>query len=125
MEGFPVFDFHNPWVAIIQLALFFALPQLVALVTVKLTSAKIKTWLLAGLTLVGVVLTWLLDIAVADAWASLDWTELTGIVVNWVVAWLLSNAAYKGVLKPSGATEAAQNNNAIKIFGPDPKADSE
>lgn len=121
MDTIPIFDFHEPWVALIQLALFFALPQLVGLITVKLTSARIKAWLLAGLTLLGVILTWLLDIAVADAWATLDWTELVNITVNWVVAWLLSNAAYKGFLVPTGAADRAAENTTIKIFGPDPE----
>jgi len=120
MDAVPIFDFHTPWVALIQLMLFFALPQLVGLITVKLTSAKVKTYLLALLTLIGVILTWLLDVAVADAWATLDWTELVNIIVNWIVAWLLSNAAYKGVLIPTGAAESAAENTTIKLFGPDP-----
>ena len=114
----PIFDFNTPWVALIQIALFVLLPQLVGLVTDKLTDPKVKTLLLGGLTLVSSALTFVLDYAVSDTWATFDPIALVNLVVNFVITWGLANAFYGRVLKPLGATEAAQNSNLIQIFGP-------
>jgi hypothetical protein len=114
----PVFDFNTPWVALIQIALFVALPQLVGLVTDKLTDAKVKTYLLGALTLVSTILTFLLDFAVADAWSTFEPVALVNIIVNFAITWAAANAFYKGVLVPTGASEAAQESNVIQLFGP-------
>lgn len=112
----PILDITQPWVALIQVVLVFVLPQLVGLITDKVSSSKLKTFLLAVLTLVGVVATRLLDVAIADGWATYNWNELVNLVINWVLVWLLANSAYKGVLKPTGASESAQNSNVIQLF---------
>jgi tetrahydromethanopterin S-methyltransferase subunit C len=109
-------DITQPWVALIQVILVFVLPQLVGLITDKVSSSKLKTFLLALLTLLGVVGTRLLGVAVDDAWSTYDWNELINLVINWVLVWLLANSAYKGVLKPIGATEKAQESNVIQLF---------
>jgi hypothetical protein len=122
MEGIPVFDFSNPWVALIQLVLFYVLPRVVGLVTDKLTKASTKIALLGLLAVATSALTWLLDVAVANGWATLDWTALINVIVNAAITFALANAVYRGVIKPTGqaATDAA--NKSVQLFGPDKPA---
>lgn len=116
-----VFDFHNPWVALIQIALVFLLPQVVGLVTNKFSNVKLKTYLLGALALLSSALSWLLDVAVANAWATTDWTALVNVLVNGGITWFMANAAYKGILVPTGIAERAQMNPVIELFKADPK----
>jgi len=115
----PVFDFNTPWVALIQIALLFLSPQIVGYITDRLSDPKTKVLALGAVSLAGVVLTKLLDIAVTQAWATFNWVDLVNIVVNFVAAWLLSQAVYKTVLKPSGATARAQQSPVVQMFGPE------
>lgn len=118
MEGIPVFDFDNPWVALIQLVLFYLLPRLVGLVTDKLANPWVKVLLLGILAVVGSALTSLLDVAVADGWATLDWSSIITVVVNAAITFALANAVYQGVIKPTGQAAADAENKAIQLIGP-------
>ena len=115
LEGTPVFDFANPWVALIQLTLLYVLPRLVGLVTDKATDPRVKIVLLGLLAVVTSALTWLLDVAVANGWATLDWTALVNVVVNAAITFALANAVYRGVIKPTGQAEADAKNDAIQL----------
>lgn len=115
MENLPVFDFHNPWVALIQIALLFILPTLVGLVTDKLTDSKTKALLLGLLTLISTALVWLLDVAIAGAWGEADWTGLLNVVISAAITWALANGIFKGVLVPTGVIEKAQDSNVIQF----------
>jgi len=119
MEGIPVFDFANPWVALIQLALFYVLPRIVGLVTDRLTKASVKIVLLGVLAVVTSTLTWLLDVAVAQGWATLDWTALINVIVNAAITFALANSVYRGVIKPTGQAEKDADSNVIQLFGRD------
>lgn len=121
LSTLPVFDFDTPWVSLIQLGLFFLNPQLTGHFTDKLTNAKVKIAILGGLSLLGVVLTHLLDYAIADSWSQFDSTEFSGIVINFVFAWFLSQFAFDKILKPTGASAAAQESNILKFVGPSPE----
>jgi hypothetical protein len=123
MNDIPVLDFHTPVVALIQLVLFVGLPWLVGQITDKLTASRVKVILLGSLTLLGVILTRLLDIAIADAWATVDWIALINVAVNWAVGWALAQSlGYNAILKPTGAIAAAQKSNVIQLFGPSTSA---
>lgn len=116
MEGIPVFDFVNPWVALIQLTLFYVLPRVVGLVTDKLTKPTVKIVLLGVLAVVTSALTWLLDVAVANGWAALDWTALVNVVVNAAITFTLANSVYRGVIKPTGQAAADAANSSIQFI---------
>lgn len=116
----PVFDFNTPWVALIQLALFYLLPRLVGLVTDKISKSIVKITLLAALALLASFLTWLLDVAVADTWATLDWSEAITILVNAAITFALANGVFKGVIVPLGqAAKDAENRNIQIIDRPE------
>ena len=114
----PVFDFHNPWVALIQLTLLYLLPRLVGLVTDKLTASGVKIALLGLLSVVGSALTFLLDVAIADAWASLDWVALLNVIVNAAITFALAQGVFKGVIVPLGQADRDAASSAIQVFGP-------
>ena len=120
MEGIPVFDFANPWVALIQLILFYVLPRIVGLVTDRFTRPGVKIAVLGFLTVLGSALTWLLDVAVANGWAALDWTALINVIVNSAITFALANSVYRGVIKPIGQAEKDAQNDTIKLFAADP-----
>lgn len=116
MEGVPVFDFHNPWVALIQLALTYLLPRLVGLVTAKFTASGVKLALLGGLTVLTSALTFLLDVAVANSWATLDPTDLVNVVVNAALTFALAQGVFTGVIKKLGQAEKDAESNVIQLF---------
>lgn len=111
-----MFDFHNPWVAIIQIVLVFVLPALVGLVTERLTSSGIKVALLGGLAFATALLTGLLDALLAGT--DYDWLNN---VANGLVTWALAIAAHYGVLKPTGATAALQDAEKPVLFRANPR----
>lgn len=113
MNQVPLFDFDTPWIALIQLALMFVLPTLVGLVTDRLAASWVKAALLGGLTFASTTLTTLLDTMLAGT--EYDWVNM---IVNGLITWALAIAAYLGILKPTGAAEAAQASNVIQMFGP-------
>ena len=115
----PVFDFNNPWVAIIQLALAYVLPLLTGLVSDRLAKAAYKVILLGVLNVIGAGLTWLLDIAIAQSWATLDWTALINVVVNAALTFFLAQGAYQGIIKPTGQA-AAVANSGVSLIPADP-----
>jgi hypothetical protein len=117
MEGIPVFDFANPWVALIQIVLFYVLPRLVGLVTSKTTSSGTKVALLGVLTLVASALTWLLDVAVASTWDTMDYTALINVVVNAAITFALANGIFQGVIKPTGQAERDASNTTLQLVG--------
>ena len=121
----PVFDFANPWVALIQLALLYVLPRIVGLVTDRLTKSLVKVLILGGLTVVTSALTWLLDVAIASAWESLDYTAFINVVVNAVITFALAQGVYAGVIKPLGQADRDAASTAIKLVGPDPQREYE
>jgi hypothetical protein len=113
----PVFDFHNPWAALILLGLTYLLPRLVGLVTDKLAASWLKITLLGTLSIFGAGLTWLLDVAVANAWATVDWTDLLNVIVNSGVTFALAQGIFKGVIVPTGQAERDAQSTVIKLFG--------
>lgn len=121
MEGIPVFDFANPWVALIQLILFYVLPRLVGLITDKFTKATVKVTLLGVLAVLTSALTWLLDVAVARSWDTLDWTALINVIVNAAITFALANSVYRGVLVPTGTAARDAESNVIQIRAFTPK----
>lgn len=116
MEGIPVFDFSNPWIALIQLILFYVLPRLVGLVTDATTKPGIKVALLGLLAVATSALTWLLDVALANGWAALDWTALINVVVNAAITFALANSIYRGVIKPTGQAARDAANDTIQLI---------
>ncbi len=104
----PVFDFNNPWVAIIQLALAYLLPLLTGLVSDRLAKAAYKVILLGVLNVLGAALTFLLDVAIAQAWGTLDWTALINVIVNAALTFFLAQGVYQGIIKPTGQAEKVQ-----------------
>lgn len=117
----PVFDLQNPWVGLIQLALFYILPRLTGLVTDRLSKPAWKIATLGVLSVLGTVLTRLLDVAVANGWSTLDWMSLFNLVINAGVVFIFSNVIYKTVIVPTGQNEKDARNETFKIIGPDPK----
>lgn len=109
------FDFHQPWVALIQIALMFVLPTVVGLVTDKLSASGLKVGLLGGLSLATSLLTMLLDSQVSGT--QYDWLN---VIINGVLTWGLSIAAYIGVLKPTGVIDKAQKSNVVQMFQASP-----
>lgn len=117
MDGLPFFDFNNPWVSLIQLALVFFLPRLVGWVTDRYAEGWKKAVLLGVLALAGSVLTFLLDVAVANAWATLDWIALLNLIINFVITWAAANATYLGFLSKLPSTERSQA-GGLHLFAP-------
>jgi hypothetical protein len=117
----PVFDFANPWVAVIQLALVYFLPRLTGLVTDRLTASIWKIVTLGILTVVGSGLTWLLDIAVSNSWVTLDYTALINVLVNSALTFFLAQGVFTGIIKPLGQAQKDAANETVKFIGPDPK----
>jgi len=114
----PVFDFANPWVALIQIALFWALPLVTGLLTDKASDPRVKVAVLGVTTVVASALTWLLDVAIASSWATADWTALVEVIVNAGITFAAANAIHRGVNIPTGMAAAAQESNVIQLFGP-------
>lgn len=117
----PVFDFHQPWVALIQLALTYFLPRLTGLVTDKLSASSVKIAVLGVLTVVTSALVYLLAIATADTWSTLDWTALLNVVVNAALTFAIAQGVFKGVVQPLGQADKDAANDSIKLFGASPK----
>lgn len=121
MDGIPVFDLASPWVGLIQLALFYILPRLTGLVTDRLTKPAVKIAILGVLSVLGTLLTRLLDVAVSDGWATLDWVSLFNLIFNAAIVFVFSNVIYKTVIVPTGQSAKDAANESIKLFGPDQK----
>ena len=122
VSAIPMFDFHTPWVALIQLALTYFLPRLTGLVTDKLTASSIKIAVLGGLSVIASALTWLLDVAIANAWTTLDWTALINVIVNAALTFAVAQGVFKGVIVPLGQADADASSDAIKIFSASSKS---
>ncbi len=120
MDSIPVFDFHNPWVALIQLALIYFLPRLTGLVTDRWSASGVKIAVLGVLSVLASALTWLLDVAVASSWATLDWIALINVIVNATLTFAIAQGVFKGVIVPLGQADRDAANNSIKLFGADP-----
>lgn len=121
MDANPLLDFHTPWVALIQLALTYLLPRLVGLVTDKLAASSTKIVLLGVLSIVASGLTYLLTIAVADSWATADWTALLNILVNSAITFALAQGVFTGVIKPLGQADKDGESNVIQLFKANPE----
>lgn len=105
----PVFDFNNPWVAIIQIALLFVLPKVTQKIVSLWADGLTKTAVLGVLSVLASGLTWLLDVAVANAWASADWTALINVLVNALLVWGLGSRFFDNVIsKSANYKESAQ-----------------
>lgn len=116
MEGLPFFSFDNPWIALIQLFLFYALPRLVGLVTAKVTRAGVKIALLGVFSVVASALTYALDFAITGAaWSTFDLESLLAVVVNAAITFALGNSIYQGVLKPTGVAAKDAANTTIQV----------
>lgn len=114
----PLLDFHQPWVALITLALTYLLPRLVGLVTTNVASAGLKIAVLGILSVVTQALTYLLTVAVANSWGSLDWTALANVIVNAGLTFAIANGVFKGVIQPLGQAEKDKQSAAIAFIGP-------
>lgn len=114
----PLFDFHTPWVALIQLALIYFLPRLTGLVTDKLTASHIKIIVLGALAVLSSALAWLLDVAVANSWATMDWTGLVNVIVNAALTFAIAQGVFKGIIVPLGQADKDAKSNVIQLFGP-------
>jgi hypothetical protein len=120
----PVFDFNNPWVALIQLALAYLLPLLTGLVSDKLAKPVFKIAALGVLNIIGAALTWLLDVAIASAWDTLDGTALINVIVNAALTFFLAQGVYQGIIKPTGQA-AAVANAGVSLIPADPQRELE
>lgn len=116
----PVFDFNNPWVAIIQLALAYFLPLLTGLISDRLAKPALKIAALGVLNVIGAALVWLLDVAIAQAWSTLDWVALVNVIVNAGITFFLAQGVYKGIIVPTGQA-AAVANSGISLIPADPE----
>lgn len=114
----PAFDFHQPWVALIQLALTYLLPRLTGLVTDRLAAPKVKIAVLGVLAVLASALTYLLAVAVANTWATLNWTTLLNVVVNAALTFALAQGVFKGVIVPTGQAARDAANPVMQLFGP-------
>jgi hypothetical protein len=94
---------------VVQLVVAFVLPVLVGLVTTTVTSAAVKAWLLAGLTLLTSVLVEL-GRAIADG-ATFD---LGVALLLALPAFVISVASHYGLWKPTGVSGAVQAVGAPK-----------
>lgn len=106
MPEVPVFSFENPWVTIIVLLLSYVLPRIVGLVSDRFASSLAKGLLLGALSVVATTLTFLLDIAVADTWSTLDWSLVAEVAINAAILWVISQQMFDRVIKPSGQAAA-------------------
>src|SRR5690606_5125034 len=75
------------------------------LVSDRLAASLKKTALLGALSVIASALTFLLDVAVADAWATLSWVALVNVIVNAAIVWVLSQQVFDRIIKPSGQAE--------------------
>lgn len=114
----PLLDFHQPWVALITLALTYLLPRLTGLVTTKVASAGTKIAVLGVLSIVTQALTYLLTIAVANSWATLDWTALVNVIVNAGLTFAIANGVFAGVIVPLKQNVKDKQSNVIAFIGP-------
>ena len=121
MDAVPIFDFHAPWVALIQLALIYFLPRLTGLVTDRWTASGVKIAVLGALSVITSALTWLLDVAVANAWAALDWVALVNVIVNAALTFAIAQGVFKGVIVPLGQANRDADSNVIQLFGASPE----
>lgn len=120
----PVFDFASPWVAVIQIVLIYLLPRLVGLISDKLAKSSWKIIALGVVTIIASGLTWLLDVALADAWATLDWTALINVLVNSALTFFLAQGVYQGILKPTGSA-ARDAERGVSLIPADPVKERE
>lgn len=95
---------------VIQLILTVVMPIAVGLVTTRTTSSTIKTWLLAGLTLVTSLVTQL-----GVAIASNTPFDLGLALLAVIPAFAISVAMYYGLWKPTGVGQAAQDFDATTL----------
>lgn len=117
MDGIPVFSFDNPWIALIQIALFYVLPRIVGLITDKVTKPVVKIIALGLLSVVASALTFALDFAITGAlWSTFDLDALVAVIVNAAITFALGNAVYRGVIKPTGQAERDARNSSIQFI---------
>lgn len=90
--------------AVVQLVIAFVLPVGVGLVTTRVTSAAMKAWLLAGLSLVTSLL-----IELARALSSGEVYDLGIAMVAAAPAFVVSVATHYGLWKPTGVSAAARD----------------
>ena len=102
----PPLDFNNPAFALIQLALAYFLPILTGLISDRYAKASWKIIALGALTVITAALVFLSDIALANAWATLNWVDLINVIVNAGLTFLLAQGAYQGIIKPTGQAAA-------------------
>lgn len=96
---------------VIQLVLTVVMPIAVGLVTTRTTSSSVKTWLLAGLTLVTSLVTQL-----GAAVAGNVPFDLGVALLSVIPAFAISVAMYYGLWKPTGIGGAAQDVEATTLF---------
>jgi hypothetical protein len=100
------FDYNNPWVFAIQVALVYILPRVVGLISDKFAAGLAKAFALGVLSVIGSGLTWLLDVAVGGHWETANWTDLITVLVNAGFTWVVAQQVFDRFLKPSGVAAA-------------------
>jgi hypothetical protein len=89
---------------VVQLLVAFVLPLLVGLVTTRVTSAAVKAWLLAALTLVASLL-----VELGRTVASGGVFDVGVALLAALPAFVVSVATHYGLWKPTGVSGAAQD----------------
>ncbi len=95
----------------INMLLTVIMPVIVGLVTTRTTSSAVKSWLLAGLTLLTSILT-----GMADSYATGLPFNLGMALIDAVPAFVVSVATYYGLWKPTGVAKQAQEYDKTTIF---------
>ena len=99
-----MFAFTLELAAVVQLLLTVIMPIVVGLVTTKTTSSHLKSWLLAGLTLVTSLL-----VELSTALGEGGTFDLGVALLSAIPAFAISVSTYYGLWKPTGIAAEAQS----------------
>lgn len=95
---------------VVQMLLAFIMPVVVALVSTRVTASNVRSWLLAGLTVVTSLLTELARSIATDTTFDVGLALLAALP-----AFVVSVSTYYGLWKPTGVADAAQGVEATKL----------
>jgi len=95
---------------VVQMLLAFIMPVVVALVSTRVTKSNVRSWLLAGLTVVTSLLTEL-----ARSIATNTTFDVGLALLAALPAFVVSVSTYYGLWKPTGVADAAQGVEATKL----------
>ena len=100
----PVITFSVDPALVIQLVLSTLMPLAVGVVTDRVTSGKVKAWLLAAFTLITSIVT-----GIGDALASGTSFDIGLALILAIPAFVVSVSTYYGLWKPTGIAVKAQD----------------